>query len=414
MAPEGHLSIFLGSPFSRMAQVLVREWRLPVTEAELPSFPPAEAFFAENPLGQVPVLAIGGERLFPTLIVLERLWRMGGSPEEAYRPDAERQFLATLLGGGDALVAATYQRWAGLGPVGPNHVGFDPGARNLARFVAVLDWADEGGRNPGGCDSTRRRARLLARMVGRARRAGHADERANCRDRRGPGRARKLPRDPATALASGGGALIFTVAIDGPAAAGKGTIGRAVAAALGFGHLDTGLLYRAVGVQALHDGRGVIDPHWSAELARRLVPEDLARDDLRTARAGQAASKVAALPEVRTALLAFQKRFARREGGAVLDGRDIGTVICPEAEAKLFVTAADEVRAARRFAELGSGTLEGVLADLRARDARDAARDVAPMVAAPDALLLDTSDLTIDAAVAEALAYVRSRMPGGA
>ena len=208
--------------------------------------------------------------------------------------------------------------------------------------------------------------------------------------------------------------MIFTVAIDGPAAAGKGTIGRAVAGALGFAHLDTGLLYRAVGVQALHDGRGVIDPHWSAELARRLVPEDLARDDLRTARAGQAASKVAALPEVRAALLAFQKRFARREGGAVLDGRDIGTVICPEAEAKLFVTAADEVRAARRFAELGSGTLEGVLADLRARDARDAARDVAPMVAAPDALLLDTSDLTIDAAVAEALAYVRSRMPGGA
>ena len=98
----------------------------------------------------------------------------------------------------------------------------------------------------------------------------------------------------------------------------------------------------------------------------------------------------------------------------MLDGRDIGTVICPEAEAKLFVTAADEVRAARRFAELGSGTFEGVLADLRARDARDAARDVAPMVAAPDALLLDTSDLTIDAAVAEAVAYVRSRLPGGA
>ncbi|MFO1142130.1 MAG: (d)CMP kinase [Amaricoccus sp.] len=208
--------------------------------------------------------------------------------------------------------------------------------------------------------------------------------------------------------------MIFTVAIDGPAAAGKGTIGRAVAQTLGFAHLDTGLLYRAVGVQALHDGRGVIDPHWSVELARRLLPEDLERDDLRTARAGQAASKVAAMPEVRAALLAFQKRFARREGGAVLDGRDIGTVICPEAEAKLFVTAADEVRAGRRFAELGSGTFEGVLADLRARDARDAARDVAPMVAAEDALLLDTSDLTIDAAVGEALAYVRSRMPGGA
>jgi len=206
----------------------------------------------------------------------------------------------------------------------------------------------------------------------------------------------------------------FMVAIDGPSAAGKGTIARAVADSLGFAHLDTGLLYRAVAVQALDDGRGVIDPHWAAELARRLAPEDLERPGLRSARAGQAASKVAALPEVRTALLDFQKRFARRGGGAVLDGRDIGTVICPEAEAKLFVTASDEVRAGRRFAELGTGTLEGVLADLRARDARDAARDVAPMVAAKDALLLDTTDLSIDAAVAEAVAFVRSRMPDGA
>ncbi len=207
----------------------------------------------------------------------------------------------------------------------------------------------------------------------------------------------------------------FTVAIDGPAAAGKGTIGRAVAAAFGFGHLDTGLLYRAVGVQALADGRGVIDPHWAAELARRLTPADLERDDLRSARAGQAASKVAALPEVRAALLAFQKKFARREGGAVLDGRDIGTVICPEAEAKLYVTASDEVRAERRHAELGTASLESILADLRARDARDAGRDAAPMVAATDALLLDTTDLSIDAAVAEAVAYVRSRFrPGGA
>jgi CMP/dCMP kinase len=205
----------------------------------------------------------------------------------------------------------------------------------------------------------------------------------------------------------------FTVAIDGPAAAGKGTIGRAVAETFGFGHLDTGLLYRAVGVQALHDGRGVIDPHWAAELARRLEPEDLGREGLRSARAGQAASKVAALPAVRAALLEFQKRFARREGGAVLDGRDIGTVICPQAEAKLYVTASDEVRAERRRAELGAASLEGVLADLRARDARDAARDVAPMLAADDALLLDTSDLSIDAAVAEAVAYVRSRLPGG-
>ncbi len=205
----------------------------------------------------------------------------------------------------------------------------------------------------------------------------------------------------------------FTVAIDGPAAAGKGTIGRAVAGAFGFAHLDTGLLYRAVGVQALEDGRGVIDPHWSAELARRLTPEDLEREGLRSARAGQAASKVAALPEVRAALLAFQRRFARREGGAVLDGRDIGTVICPEAEAKLFVTASDETRAERRRAELGAPALEPVLADLRARDARDAGREIAPMLAAEDALLLDTTDLSIDAAVAEAIAFVRSRLGGG-
>jgi cytidylate kinase len=205
----------------------------------------------------------------------------------------------------------------------------------------------------------------------------------------------------------------FTVAIDGPAASGKGTIGRAVAARFGFAHLDTGLLYRAVGVKALHDGRGVIDPHWSAAIARRLAPADLDRDDLRTARAGQAASKVAALPEVRSALLDFQRRFARAEGGAVLDGRDIGTVICPQAEAKLFVTASDETRAARRQKELAAPSFEEVLADLRARDARDAGRDVAPMRPAPDALLLDTTDLSIDAAVAEAVAYVEKRLRRG-
>ncbi|HRO11289.1 (d)CMP kinase [Amaricoccus sp.] len=202
----------------------------------------------------------------------------------------------------------------------------------------------------------------------------------------------------------------FTVAIDGPAASGKGTIGRALAAHFGFAHLDTGLLYRAVGVQALEDGRGVVDPLWSAELARRLTPADLERPDLRSARAGQAASKVAALPEVRAALLDFQRRFARREGGAVLDGRDIGTVICPEAEAKLFVTATDAARAARRQKELGAPSYAAVLADIRQRDARDAGRDVAPMRAAADALLLDTTDLSIDAAVAEAVAYVESRI----
>jgi cytidylate kinase len=160
----------------------------------------------------------------------------------------------------------------------------------------------------------------------------------------------------------------------------------------------------------------VLDPHWAAELARRLRPEDLDRADLRSARAAQAASKVAALPEVRAALLDFQRGFARRDGGAVLDGRDIGTVICPEAEAKLFVTASDAVRAARRHAELGGRAEPAqVLADLRARDARDAGRAAAPMAAAPDALLLDTTDLSIDAAVAAAIAYVKSRFrPGGA
>ncbi len=203
--------------------------------------------------------------------------------------------------------------------------------------------------------------------------------------------------------------MIFTVAIDGPAAAGKGTIGRAVAREFGFAHLDTGLLYRAVGVQALEDGRGVIDAYWAAELARRLTPAALARADLRSARAGQAASKVAVMPAVREALLAFQRDFARRDGGAVLDGRDIGTVIAPEAEAKFFVVADDDVRAARRAAELGAADVASVLAELRSRDARDAGRDLAPMAAAKDAHLLDTTELSIDAAVAEAIAYVKSR-----
>lgn len=204
--------------------------------------------------------------------------------------------------------------------------------------------------------------------------------------------------------------MIFTVAIDGPAASGKGTIARAVARHFGFAHLDTGLLYRAVGLQALTDGRGVIDAPWAAELARRLTPEDLERDGLRGPRAAQAASQVAALPEVRAALLDFQCRFARREGGAVLDGRDIGTVICPQAEVKLYVIASDEVRAARRHAETPGATLDQVLADLRTRDARDAGRADAPMAAATDALLLDTTDMSIDAAVAVAIAHVGERL----
>ncbi len=205
----------------------------------------------------------------------------------------------------------------------------------------------------------------------------------------------------------------FTVAIDGPAAAGKGTVARAVAEAFGFAHLDTGLLYRAVGAKAMMRGRGVIVPSIAAEIARGLTEADLGREGLRTARVAQAASKVAALPEVRAALLDFQKTFAKREGGAVLDGRDIGTVICPGAEVKLYVTASDEVRAARRYAELKAKNpetkLETVQIDLRQRDIRDASRDVAPMRAPQDALLLDTSELSIDAAVAEAVALVKKR-----
>lgn len=208
--------------------------------------------------------------------------------------------------------------------------------------------------------------------------------------------------------------MIFTVAVDGPAAAGKGTISRVLAAHFRFGHLDTGLLYRAVGVRAMEDGRGVIDQHWAAEIARRLGEADLARGDLRSSHAGRAASKVAALPEVRAALLAFQKRFARRDGGAVLDGRDIGSVICPDAEAKLFVTASEAIRASRRHAELGEDkTFAQVLADLRLRDARDTERDAAPLIQAEDALLLDTTNLSIDAAVAKAIAYVDERKTMG-
>lgn len=212
-------------------------------------------------------------------------------------------------------------------------------------------------------------------------------------------------------------ARVFTVAIDGPAAAGKGTLSRAVADHFGFAHLDTGSLYRAVGVRAAEEAGGqpaAITPERAAAVAADLGDADLARDDLRTARAAEAASVVAAMPAVRAALLEFQRRFARRPGGAVLDGRDIGTVICPTAEAKLFVTASDAVRAGRRFRELqaaGADTdFDTVLADLRARDARDSGRKDAPLARADDAVLLDTSELSIDAAVSEAVTAIENRL----
>lgn len=193
--------------------------------------------------------------------------------------------------------------------------------------------------------------------------------------------------------------MIFTVAIDGPAAAGKGTISRAVAAHFGFAHLDTGLLYRAVGA------RGG-DP---VAAARSLTQEDLDRGDLRTLEAGQAASRVAVIPEVRAALVDFQRRFARREGGAVLDGRDIGTVICPEAEVKLFVTASPEVRAHRRWLEVGGNEAQ-VLAEVIERDKRDAERATAPLKPAADAVLIDTSDMSIAAATTAACDIVAARL----
>lgn len=197
--------------------------------------------------------------------------------------------------------------------------------------------------------------------------------------------------------------MSFTVAIDGPAAAGKGTISKAVAAHFGFAHLDTGLLYRAVGAGMLKGG----DP---VAVAQNLDPAEMDASTLRSAEVAQAASQVAVNPQVRDALTAFQRSFAARPEGAVLDGRDIGTVICPGAQVKLFVTASAACRAERRWKELqakGSDTtLDAVLADVQARDARDAGRTTAPLAAAADAVLIDTSDMTVDQAVAEAIAVV--------
>ena len=198
--------------------------------------------------------------------------------------------------------------------------------------------------------------------------------------------------------------MSFTIAIDGPAAAGKGTISKAVAAHFAMAHLDTGLLYRAVGAQMLQGADPLV-------AAQSLRPEDLDAANLRSPEVALAASQVAVMAEVRAELLAFQRSFARREGGAVLDGRDIGTVICPKAEVKLFVTASAEVRAWRRHQELVAGgtqiDFDQVLADVTTRDARDAERAEAPMIAAVDAVVIDTSNLTIDAAIAVAVSIVQ-------
>ena len=196
--------------------------------------------------------------------------------------------------------------------------------------------------------------------------------------------------------------MIFTVAIDGPAAAGKGTISRRLADQFGFAHLDTGLLYRAVGAK-MADG---VAPEMAAQ---NLTAADLARTDLRSHTAGQAASKVAVIPEVRSALVTFQREFARQSGGAVLDGRDIGTVICPDADLKLFITARPEVRAHRRYLELG-GDEALILNEIIERDSRDMSRADAPLRAAEDAVVIDTSDLDIEAAVRLAAEHVTARL----
>ncbi|MCG5237101.1 (d)CMP kinase [Xanthobacter oligotrophicus] len=207
----------------------------------------------------------------------------------------------------------------------------------------------------------------------------------------------------------------MVIAIDGPAASGKGTLARRLAAHYGLPHLDTGLLYRAVGAIVLAQGR-LQDEAASVEAARALDVATLDPEALRTAELGEAASVVAARGGVRAALLDLQHRFAAQPGGAVLDGRDIGTVICPKAQAKLFVTATPEVRAERRHRELlGRGedvAYDAVLADIRKRDERDSARAAAPLVQADDAVLLDTSALDIAQAFDAALAIVEARRAG--
>lgn len=193
------------------------------------------------------------------------------------------------------------------------------------------------------------------------------------------------------------------IAVDGPAAAGKGTIARALARHFGYHFLDTGSLYRMVGLAVLRTGADPADSAAAIAAARSLNPARYDDRDLRTEQVGAAASIVAVNPEVRTALLDLQRAFARQKPGAVLDGRDIGTVVCPEADVKLFVTASPEVRARRRQKELGAASYEEVLAEIRARDERDSKRAVAPLLPAPGAVLLDTSDLAVEEAVAAAI-----------
>lgn len=204
----------------------------------------------------------------------------------------------------------------------------------------------------------------------------------------------------------------WIVAIDGPAAAGKGTLARRLAGHLGLPYLDTGLLYRAVARLVLDGGQDPGDPAAAEQAAARLRPEDTLRTDLRTPAVDAGASQVGGVPAVRAALLDFQRQFGAAHG-AVLDGRDIGTVIFPDADLKLFVTASPEARARRRWLEMKSRGADPDLAeverDIRARDARDSGRSAAPLIAADDAIRIDTTDMDADSAFAVALAAARGR-----
>lgn len=202
----------------------------------------------------------------------------------------------------------------------------------------------------------------------------------------------------------------LVIAVDGPAASGKGTLARRLSAHYGLPYLDTGLLYRMVARAMLDAGHDIRDAAAAGEIVSRFDQDAFDEDKLRGREIGEAASVVAAMPAVRRGLIERQRLFAGQPGGAVLDGRDIGTVICPQAPVKLFVTATPEVRAARRHKELGgrgeTTTFDGILADIRRRDARDSGRSDAPLKAAEDAVILDTSALTIEEALTAAIMIV--------
>lgn len=202
------------------------------------------------------------------------------------------------------------------------------------------------------------------------------------------------------------------IAMDGPAASGKGTLAKQLASHYGLDHLDTGALYRAVARDMLSAGKNLDDEDAAAQIAREIDPESLQDSGLRTAQMGEAASLVAKLPKVREALVEYQRAFAKRPRGAIIEGRDIGTVVCPGADVKIFVEASTQVRAKRRHKELIEAgqdiTYEEIHAQIAARDALDRSRAISPLVPAEDALLLDTSDLGIEAALKAAVKLIDS------